>query len=144
MTVTDIPARLVALPDEAGVARFGVSLLGVNEGCVPAPAVRSGDPHSALQEIHGGLVTHATARAHVIVVAVARTRPGVDDDDLERFQTMTDAGEFPFDLGRARDVPVGQVPEIELDAGLKAPFERNFIDRDGALALVHGGGKMVR
>jgi hypothetical protein len=34
------------------------------------------------------------------------------------------------------------VPEIELYAGLQAPFEGNLVDGDRALAAVHGGGEM--
>jgi hypothetical protein len=32
--------------------------------------------------------------------------------------------------------------KVELDAGLQTPVQRHFVDRDRALAAVHGGGEM--
>ena len=34
------------------------------------------------------------------------------------------------------------MPEVELHAGIEAPFQRHLVDGDGALAAVHGGGEM--
>ena len=41
-----------------------------------------------------------------------------------------------------RDIAVGEVAEVELDAGLQAPFERHLVDGDRALAAVHGRGEV--
>jgi hypothetical protein len=56
---------------------------------------------------------------------------------------MADALQLGLDLGRGDDVAVGLVAEVELDAGLEAPFERHLVDGDGALALVHGRMEVI-
>ncbi len=50
---------------------------------------------------------------------------------------MSDAVELGLHVGGSRDIAVGEMTEIELDAGVEAPFERDLVDRPGALALVH-------
>ena len=50
---------------------------------------------------------------------------------------MADALELGVDVGGGRDIAVGKMAEVEFHPGLKAPFERHFVDRPGALALVH-------
>src|SRR5262249_674098 len=76
-------------------------------------------------------------------VAVAGSGAGVDDDDLERLQRMADAFQLGLDLGDGDDMPIGPVAEVELDAGLEAPFQRHLVDGDGALALVHGRMEVI-
>jgi hypothetical protein len=36
------------------------------------------------------------------------------------------------------------MPEIQFHSRLEAPFQRDFVDRDGALATIHGGSVVVR
>src|SRR5208282_2451944 len=55
----------------------------------------------------------------------------------ERLDRMADALQFSFDVGGGRDIAVGKVTEIEFYPALEAPFERNLVDRPGALPLVH-------
>src|SRR5262249_50097216 len=43
MAVADVAPSLVAFPDQAGIAGLGELFLGVDEGRVPAPAVRTGE-----------------------------------------------------------------------------------------------------
>src|SRR5262245_66315929 len=57
---------------------------------------------------------------------------------------MIDAFELGFDVARAGDITIGEMTEVELDGGLKAPFERYLVDRDRAFAAIHGGGEMPR
>ena len=45
--------------------------------------------------------------------------------------------ELGVDVGGGRDIAIGEMAEVELHPGLKAPFERHFVDRPGALAAVH-------
>ncbi|MGY3408270.1 hypothetical protein ACVWZV_004383 [Bradyrhizobium sp. GM5.1] len=54
---------------------------------------------------------------------------GVDDDDLQRRQRMPDPPQLLLDVVGARHVAVGQMPEVELHAGLKTPFQRDLVDR---------------
>ena len=51
MAVPNVPARLVALPDDRRVVRLGVAPCGVQEGRIPAPAVDPGDPDAPLEQI---------------------------------------------------------------------------------------------
>ena len=57
---------------------------------------------------------------------------------------MPEAPEFGFDVACAGHVTIGEMTEVELDAGLKAPFERDLVDGDRALAAIHRGGEMPR
>jgi hypothetical protein len=54
-----------------------------------------------------------------------------------RLQLVADALQFVLHLPRRDDMAVGLGAEVELHAGLEAPFERHLVDGDGALALVH-------
>src|SRR6516225_3656787 len=71
---------------------------------------------------------------------VGRTRARVHQHDLERRELMIDAFELGFDVARAGDITIGEMTEVELDGGLKAPFEWYLVDCDRALAAIHGGG----
>ena len=50
-----------------------------------------------------------------------------DDDDFERTQGVTDALELGLHVARRRDIAIGQVAEVELHAGLEAPFQRHLV-----------------
>ena len=55
---------------------------------------------------------------------------------------MPNALELGFNVAGARHIPVGEMTEVELNSGLKAPFERDFVDGDRALATIHRGSEM--
>ena len=62
---------------------------------------------------------------------------------------MADAFQFRLYIAGCGDIAVGQMPEIQLHAGLEAPFQRHFIDPPGWLparfqGVVHGGEEVVR
>src|SRR5213078_4452805 len=42
------------------------------------------------------------------------------------------------------NVAVGEMPEVELDRRVEAPFQRHLVDRRRALATVHGRSEMIR
>src|SRR6476659_5241660 len=90
VAVADVASGLVAFPDQAGIPGFGVFLRGVDEGCIPAPAVNAGQAHPALEQIHRRLIAHAAAGIDVILPAVFGSGAGVDDDDLERRKRVAD------------------------------------------------------
>src|SRR6267143_372267 len=48
VAVADVAAGLVALPNQTGVFGFVVFLRGIDERCIPAPAVDTSQPHAAL------------------------------------------------------------------------------------------------
>ena len=50
---------------------------------------------------------------------------------------MVDTGEFGIDIGGGDDIAIGEMAKVQLDSRLKAPFERNFVDRDRAVSPVH-------
>ena len=56
---------------------------------------------------------------------------------------MADALELGFDVLRGRHIAVLEMPEVELHAGIEAPFQRHLVDGDRALAAIHGGGEMI-
>src|SRR5215472_2208209 len=144
MAITDFAARPVTFPDQAGVTGREIFLPGVDERGVPAPAVGAGHAHAALEQVEGCLTPHTAALGDVIGTAVGSARAGIDQHDLERRESMPDALELGFDVARARHVTIREMTEVELDAGLEAPFERDFVDGDRALAAVHRGSEMPR
>jgi len=119
----------VTFPDQTRITCLGIFLRGVDEWRVPAPAIGAGQPHAALEQIHGGLVTHAATGVDVVGLAEFGARAGVDDDDLQRRQRVADALELLFDVVGGHDVTIRQVSGVELHAGLKAPFQRHLVDR---------------
>ena len=44
---------------------------------------------------------------------------------------MSDAFQFRVDLGGSGDMAVGEMAEVEFDAALKAPVQRNLVDGRG-------------
>src|SRR5262249_48665379 len=143
MAIADLAAGLVAFPDQARVARLGEFLRRMHERRVPAPAVCSGDPNAALEQIERRLAPHAAAGCHIMRLAVGGAGISVHQHDLERFERMADALELRFDVAGGGHIAVRESSGIELDARLEAPFERHLVDGDRALAAVHGGVKMV-
>src|SRR5471032_934012 len=143
VAVADVAAGLVAFPDDRGIVVLLPFLGGEVERRIPAPGIGTGEADTALEQVHGGVVAHAAARVHIVVVAVARAGARVDHDDLERLQHVTDALQLVIDFLRGDDMTVGHGAEVELYAGLEAPFERHLVDSDGALALVHRRMEMI-
>src|ERR1700722_181362 len=128
VAIADVASGLVAFPDQAGILGFGIFLGGMNERRVPAPAVNAGQPHAAFEQIHRRLVAHAATRIDVILPAVFGAGAGIDHDDLQRRKGVADPLEFGFDIPGGCDITVGKMTEVELDAGLQAPFQRYLVD----------------
>ena len=72
-------------------------------------------------------------------MTIALSRSGVHHNDIKRLKIMVDPRQFSVNLGGRYDMPVRQMPEIELDARAIAPFQRHLVDGDRPLAFVHGG-----
>src|SRR6266404_1859593 len=98
VAVADLAPGLVAFPDQTGIPGLGVSLRGIDEGCVPAPAVDAGQPHPALEQIHRRLIAHAAAGVDVILPAVFGPGACIDDHDLQRRKRVSDALELGLDI----------------------------------------------
>jgi hypothetical protein len=49
---------------------------------------------------------------------------------------VADTLEFLSNLMTTDHVAVREMPEVELDRGLKAPLQGDFIDRDGSFSLI--------
>jgi len=142
VAVADLPAGLVAFPDEARVAARGIFRLGVDEGRIPAPAVGAGDTHAALEQIKRRLATHAAALCDVIGAPIGGACAGVHQHDLERREVVAYAVELGCHIARGNHIAIGEMAKVELDAGLQAPLERHLVDRDRPAAPVHGGREM--
>src|SRR5262245_41843610 len=142
MTVPDFASGPVTLPDQRRVMRLGILLHCKDKWRVPAPAVDSGDAYATFEEVHRGLPSHAAAFRDVIRTSICHSRTCVHDDNLKWRKRVADALEFGFDIFPSRNVAIGKMPEVELHAGLEAPVERNFVDGDCALAVVHGRRKV--
>ena len=56
---------------------------------------------------------------------------------------MADAGKLGLDILCRHHVTIGEMAEIELDAGLEAPLQRDLVDRDRPLAPIHGRGEVI-
>ena len=143
VAVTDFTPGFVTLPNEAGIAGGLVSLSRVFEWRIPAPTIDTGDPHAALQQVHGGVVPHAAPIRDVIILAIAFAGCSVHHHDIERLKCIFNTRELCFDIVGRNHVAVGFVSEVELDAVVKAPFKRNLIDGDGAFAAIHCGREVI-
>jgi len=55
---------------------------------------------------------------------------------------MADALELGIDIFCSCNIAIGKMPEIELHARLEAPIERDLVDSDCSLAVVHGRSKV--
>src|SRR5204862_8298892 len=88
-------------------------------GRIPAPAIGAGQPDAALEEVQGRVAPNAAAGRDVIRLAVSPAGAGVDDDDLQRFQRMTDAVELGGDILGRHDIAIGEMPETSLTPGCR-------------------------
>src|ERR1700677_1569279 len=61
MAIADVTAGLMTFPDERGVVRLAVALRRMDEGRVPAPAVRSSHPNALSQKMQGSLGAYSAA-----------------------------------------------------------------------------------
>src|SRR5262249_23431822 len=143
-TVANFAAGPVAFPDELGVPGGSIPLGRVREGRIPGPGVGAGDLDAAGGQVERGLPAHAAAAWHVVRRAVAGPSRRVDEDDVEWPQRMADPLQFGLDVCRSRNIPVGEMAEVELDAGLETPLQRHLVDAQSRFATVHGGGEVVR
>src|SRR5437762_1830332 len=75
VAIADLAPRLVALPDDAGVAGFLVALSRIAERRVPAPRVGAGDPNALPEQKQRRLAPHAAAG-----IEEARLRHGARGD----------------------------------------------------------------
>ena len=60
--------------------------------------------------------------------AIFGARAGIDHDDFERRKPVADALEFGLDIAGGGHIAVGKVTEVQLDAGVQAPFQRHLVD----------------
>ena len=137
MAISDIPPSLMAFPYEPGITRRFIGFTCMDEGCVPAPAIGAGQPHTAFKQVYRRFIAHAAARGDIVVLPIALACRRINHDDFERLQRVADARELGLDIGSGHDIAIGQRCEIKLHAGLKTPIKRDFINRDRALALIH-------
>ena len=144
VTVADVAAGLVPLPDERGIAGLGILLRRIGKRRIPAPTVGTRQAHALFQQGQRGIFTHATAGGHVVIRPIALARAGIDDHDLQRLQFVANACEFRFHVGARYHVTVREVAEVQLHTGLEAPFQRYLVYGDGAFAVIHGGSEVVR
>jgi hypothetical protein len=85
------------------------------------------------QEFHNGFASKTFSQGSRFIESYSWLVPEMASRDhrsanLERRQRMADAFEFGFDILGGRNIAVGQMPKVQLDAGLQAPFQRHFID----------------
>src|SRR5882757_1018987 len=127
VAIADLAASPVTFPNEAGVVGLGVLRLGVDERRVPAPAVDTGDPDAALQQIERRFAPHAASARHIVRLAERSAGAGVDHHDIERRQRVADALKLGLDVLGGGDVTVSEMPEVELDCRIEAPFQRYLV-----------------
>lgn len=148
MTIANVAPCLVPLPDNACVAGFGVSLGRLIKGRVPTSRIRVRYLDSALQQKHGGPVAHSTAFTGEVVLPVGSPGSNVHHDNFEWQRLMLDSGQFCPHIGRRHHMAVGKMPEVQYDTWLKAPLQRDCINRYRSLftpgLLIHGGMKVIR
>ena len=70
------------------------------------------DPYAALGEIQGRLAAHADAGVQIVRRAVAFRGAGVDDNDIEGLQIMTDSLQLGLDFVGGNDVAVREPAKI--------------------------------
>src|SRR5208282_4115052 len=69
VAIADLAPRLVAFPNEAGVAGLGKPLARERERRIPAPAVDAGDADALLEQIERGFAAHAAALVEEVGLA---------------------------------------------------------------------------
>ena len=73
----------------------------------------------------------------IVRESVARSRTGVDEDDIERLQRVVNALQLSLNVPGRHHVAVRKMTKVQFHASLEAPFKRYLIDSDGTLAAVH-------
>ena len=91
LPVADVAACLMAFPDDPGVPAVGKPLAGERERRIPAPSVGADNPDAPLKQAKCRLAPHAAAGVDVARLPVPCARRGIDDDDFERLDRVTDA-----------------------------------------------------
>src|SRR5947207_2684247 len=123
VAIADLAARLMAFPDQAGIAGGEVFFPRVDERSVPTPAVGAGHAHAAFEQIERRFAAHAATLRDVVGASIRRTGAGVHQHDLERREAMPYAAKLGFDLAGGHDVAVAKMANGELHAGLAAPYK---------------------
>ena len=117
-----------------GSAPASMRRLGGAERRVPRPAIGADDAHAALEQIHRRRQAHAATTVDVVILAVPAAGAGVDQHDVERGEAMADAGQLGLDFLGLDDMAVGFGAEVQLHAGVEAPFQRHLVDPQGGPA----------
>src|SRR3954447_2457368 len=94
VTVRNLAAGFVALPDDRWIPRLEPSLARMRKRSVPSPCVDAGHAHAARGEIERGFAPHAAACGQILVGADATAGPGVDKHDVVRFELVANALEL--------------------------------------------------
>src|SRR5690348_7868552 len=97
VAIPDLASGPMTLPDQRRVMRFGVLLHCKDKWCVPAPPIGSGHAHTAFEQIHGGLASHAAAFRDIVRASVRHSCTRVHNHDLERGKCVADTLELGFD-----------------------------------------------
>src|SRR5215211_6229117 len=144
MAIADLTARLMALPDDAGIAGLGEALAGEREWRIPAPAVDSRYPHALFQQVQGRGASHAAALVDEVRAPVGRGGGRVHQHDVEWFELIADAIELALHVVGGADISVRLGAEVELHPVGQKPFQRDLVDLERRLAAVHRAVEMPR
>src|SRR5215471_10985449 len=127
----------MSLPNDARVLGFGKALCHIFEGCIPTPRIDARQPDSTFQQIQSRFSPHSDAYIDIVRESVARSRTGVDEDDIERLQRVVNALQLSLNVPGRHHVAVRKMTKVQFHASLEAPFKRYLIDSDCTLAAVH-------
>src|SRR5215210_368425 len=143
LAVRDLASRKVPFPDNGRVVVQLEPGSGEGERRIPAPRVGADEPDPPARQVQRGRSPHSAPTIEVIFLTVACAGRGIYEDDIAWGQFVPDAQQLRVYLVWADDVAVGQMAKIQLDAGAKAPFQWNLVDRRRRLAFIRLGPIMV-
>src|SRR5580658_4777163 len=106
VTIADISAGFMPFPDQASITRLLEAVFGVHERCIPTPPVGPGDSDASFQQVHGGLIAHAAAGAHIIGTPISSPGARIDQYNFKRRELMADSAELLFYFRSGNDMSI--------------------------------------
>ncbi len=144
VAVNAVPSGEVSLPYDSGITGLReIPCLGLH-GPVEAPGVYPHDFYANSCEIQHALSGHARTLSQVFLCPPGSVGTRLDKNDIQGLYFILDSVDLFLDVTDRDDFSVSFGAEVQDYAVLKTPFERDFIDGQGAFTMIHRGSVVVR
>ena len=101
----------------------------MRKGCIPTPGIGADHLNAALGQVKRCFGAHAAALIGEVVGAIYCA--GLNENDIERLQLMTNPRELRLHLSSADDMAVRAIRKVEFHAGAEEQVQRCLVDRRG-------------